>query len=1153
LASLQKQVNDESVIMVEFQGKTYRALLDSGAQENFMAPTTVKKLGLREHKKTNSYRLKSADGNLLLYNEGRVEEETDHLPIRVHNRLTSTKFDITDIGQWEMILGIPWLREFNPQIDWTTGHVQWKDAAPLHATRNSGTRHLRQATLATAERRLSNIENVSRQQLSKELQQRLKDIPDEYLIYEKLFREELETGLPEHTHYDHEIILKEGTHPKFQKIYPLKHEHRDTLKDYIQDNLKKGFIRPSQSPAGCPILFVPKKNGKWRLCVDYRSLNDITIKNCYPLPLISELRDLLVGAQWFTALDLKGAYNLIRIKEGHEWKTAFRTREGHFEYLVMPFGLTNAPATFQTMINEVLRDFVDIFVVVYLDDILIFSKTLEQHKEHVHKVLQRLLDNKLLVEPEKTAFHVQQVDFLGYRIRPNEIAMDPKKVATVKDWPVPRDVRDVRAFLGFVNFYRRFMQGYGKMSTPLTDLTRATKIFDWTDQCQKAFEEIRDNMLKEPILSMPDSELPWIVETDASDYALGATASQMHADGRLHPVAYFSKKLHGPELNYQIHDKELMAIIEAFKEWRVYLSGTKEPVKVYTDHKNLVSFTTTKDLNKRQIRWAEFMTGFNFQIIYRPGTKNGRADALSRRSDLESTEEVASHALLRYNEEGNLVPNIRTLANLSMVQDTRKQEILDIHSAPAHGHQGVWKTFQRLRQHHDKSYTRQEVADAIAKCDLCKKSKATRHKPYGLLQPLPVATGPWKSVSMDFIVDLPLSREPLTDKSYDAILVIVDRFTKYAYFLPYLKTGTAEDTAYVFLRNVAAQHGMPDELISDRDKLFTSHFWDSLTAQLGPKLRLSTAFHPESDGQTERTNQTLEQYLRCYINYPQNNWVEYLPIAQFAYNSAPSESSKVSPFYANYGYQPTAYGETREAKNAPKATKMAEQIKEIHEQLRTDLESVRQRMTHYANQKRMKGPSFKEGDHVYLLRKNIKTKRPNAKLDFKKLGPFRISKVVSQVNYELALPKNMQVHNIFHVALLEEAPRSVPLETSCEAEDTEEFEVERILDHRMNQGKDEYLVRWKNCGPEENTWEPIQHLANSPQKLRQYHTTKSQNQVRDFIDHVRSNDEANDAIRKSRGLSPCPYSMARPTEHQDSPSPSQTSPLRRTHPMRLRL
>jgi hypothetical protein len=1086
------------VLQVVLDGREYAALLDSGAQGNYMSPRLRQRLSLATDRKLNPYQLRSAEGGLVQYNRGRIDEETAPLHIRIQRRTTPTQFDITEIGEWDIILGIPWLRKWNPTIDWNLGQIQWRDAAPVQS-QNETTRHL----LASTQRPERTTTRSALQQkypaphLQPEfcndpqqptLQERMKDIPSEYHQYAAIFQEELDTVLPEHSHYDHEIVLKEGTQPRFFKIYHTNEKQQVALDEYLEENLRKGYIRPSKSPAGYPILFVPKKNGKLRICIDYRQLNDITIKNCYPLPLISELRDLLVGAQYFTALDLKGAYNLIRMKEGEEWKTAFRTRRGHFEYLVMPFGLTNAPATFQTMINEVLRDFLDIFVVVYLDDILIFSRTLSAHKEHVHQVLQRLLEAKLLVEPEKTKFHVQEVDFLGYNIRPGEIRMDPKKIQTVRDWPTPQDLKDVRGFLGFVNFYRRFMKGYSDISRPLTNLTKKDQPFTWGEAEDLAFQRIRDQILSEPILRIPDPQLPFEVETDASDYALGGQLAQRDTEGRLHPVAFYSKKLHGPELNYQIHDKELMAIIEAFKEWKPYLSGTTHPVKVYTDHKNLVNFTTTKELNKRQTRWAEFLSEFNFTITYRKGSENGRADALSRRSDLLSTEVPDHNAILSINADGDLVPNERVLEVLVTTKETIEQLIRRVHSAPAHGHQGVWKTFQRLRQHHNDQITRQQVQDAIKDCDLCRKSKASRHKPYGEIQPLPVADGPWTSISWDFITDLPPSEEPISGKKYDSILVIVDRFTKYAYFLPYLKTGTAEDLSYVFLRNVASQHGMPKGIVSDRDKLFTSNFWKALMKQLGPDRNLSTAFHPQSDGQTERTNQTLEQYLRCYVDYQQENWVQLLPTAQFAYNSAPSESTKVSPFYANYGFAPTMYGEPREASKAPKATKLADDIRNIHDSLRDDLQLVRLRMTKYANQSRMKGPSFQEGDKVYLIRKNIKTKRPNNKLDFKKIGPFKILKKISETNFRLSLPENMKIHPVFHIALLEPAPDGVPLEHDLPADDTEEYTVERILDHRTTQeGQDEYLVKWEGYGHEENTWEPLEHLRNAQLRLRQFH------------------------------------------------------------------
>ncbi|KAL6351799.1 hypothetical protein LRP88_14947 [Fusarium phalaenopsidis] len=255
-------------------------------------------------------------------------------------------------------------------------------------------------------------------------------------------------------------------------------------------------------------------------------LNAITVKDRTPLPLISELKDRLFGMKYFTALDLKGAYNLIRIKEGHEWKTAFRTKYGLFEYLVMPFGLTNAPAAFQRMINNVLREHLDIFVVCYLDDILIFSKTEEEHTEHVHKVLQTLQDAKLLVEPEKSKFHAPEVEFLGHIISHNEIRMDPKKVSAVKEWEEPTNVKEVQAFLGFANYYRKFLKAFGRIAAPLTELTKKDKTFVFGNKAKDAFDKIKELILSEPVLKMFDPSQPIELETDASDFALGAQIGQ---------------------------------------------------------------------------------------------------------------------------------------------------------------------------------------------------------------------------------------------------------------------------------------------------------------------------------------------------------------------------------------------------------------------------------------------------------------------------------------------------------------------------------------------------------------------------------------------------------------------------------------------------
>jgi transposase InsO family protein len=340
---------------------------------------------------------------------------------------------------------------------------------------------------------------------------------------------------------------------------------------------------------------------------------------------------------------------------------------------------------------------------------------------------------------------------------------------------------------------------------------------------------------------------------------------------------------------------------------------------------------------------------------------------------------------------------------------------------------------------------------------------------------------------MDFIVKLPPSKEPMTSTIYDSIWVVVDKLTKYAYFIPYKEASTAEEMAYAFVRIVVSQHGLPRQLITDRDKLFTSKFWTTLMRHLDIKHKLSTAFHPQTDGQTERVNQTLEQYLRCYVNHQQDDWVKWLPTAQWAYNSATSEGTSTTPFENNFGYNPTMRNGTNEL-GPPQALRTSAQLKRLHKHLQDELTFLNARMTHYANKKRLKGPTLKEGDKVYLLRRNIKTKRPSDKLDWKKIGPFKIDKKLSDYNYKLQLPPNTRIHPVFHVSLLEPAPAKMKLAVDVEIEPTQEYEVEQILGHRQKDNENFYYVKWKGYDDSENTWEPETHLQNCQQLLQEFRT-----------------------------------------------------------------
>jgi hypothetical protein len=454
-------------------------------------------------------------------------------------------------------------------------------------------------------------------------------LPMEYSEFKDVFEDQPIGTLPPHRTYDHSIPTEEGKEVPFGPLYKLAPAELEELQKYLEDNLKKGFIRRSTSPAGAPVLFVKKKDGSLRLCVDYRKLNDISIKNRCPLPLIDETLDQLQGAEIFTKLDAKGAYNLIRIAKGDEWKTAFRTRYGHYEYLVMPFGLTNAPATFQAYINDVLKKQLDHFVVVYLDDILIYSKNYKEHLQHVKVVLKQLREAKIQLKLSKCVFHAKEVEFLGFIVNKDGVKMDGNKVRSVLEWKSPRTVKEIQSFLGFANFYRRFIKGFSKIVAPITRLLKKEVKFDWNEEAEQAFQQLKIAFTSDPILTHFEEKRTCVIETDASDTALGAVCSQEH-EGVLHPVAFYSRSLTPAERNYHVHDKELLAIVEALQHWRHYTVYSKEKTRIFTDHKNLLYFTNRQRWNARQMRWSHILNDYNYEIIYRPGASNRVADALSR-------------------------------------------------------------------------------------------------------------------------------------------------------------------------------------------------------------------------------------------------------------------------------------------------------------------------------------------------------------------------------------------------------------------------------------------------------------------------------------------------------------------------------------------
>jgi reverse transcriptase-like protein len=479
--------------------------------------------------------------------------------------------------------------------------------------------------------------------------------------YADVFDDEKATMLPSRRQTDHVIELQPGTEPPFMRTYNLSPKELEALEEFLTQALAKGRIRESTSPAGAPILFSPKKDGGLRLVVDYRGLNAVTVKNRYPLPLISELLDRLNGAKVFSKIDLKDGYYRIRVREGDEWKTAFRTRYGHYEFLVLPMGLTNSPATFQSYINNALRGYTDSFCIAYLDDILIFSQTEEEHREHLELVMERLRQSELYAKATKCSFFQTEIEFLGYIVNSEGVKMDPRRVDAIREWKdhPPKSYRDIQVFIGFCNFYRRFIYAFSRITKPIQNLLRGMKNGrkpgliggNWQEAQQKAFEDLIDRFTTAPILRHYDPNLPMRVETDSSRAALAGVLSQQFEDG-WHPIAFYSRKFNETEWHYPIYDKEMMAVVMSFEHWRHYLDGATD-IAVYTDHQNLKDFMSQTRLNGRQTRWLIKLLPYDFRIFYRKGTLNP-ADGPSRRPDyLAGAEEIDDTPVTR------LLPSLR--------------------------------------------------------------------------------------------------------------------------------------------------------------------------------------------------------------------------------------------------------------------------------------------------------------------------------------------------------------------------------------------------------------------------------------------------------------------------------------------------------------
>uniref|UniRef100_A0A151UF56 Transposon Ty3-I Gag-Pol polyprotein n=1 Tax=Cajanus cajan TaxID=3821 RepID=A0A151UF56_CAJCA len=767
------------------------------------------------------------------------------------------------------------------------------------------------------------------------------------------------------------------------------------------------------------------------MCTDCRAINNITVKYRHPIPRLDDLLDELHGACIFSKIDLKSGYHQIRIREGDEWKTAFKTKYGLYEWLVMPFGLTNAPSTFMRLMNHVLKEFLGKCVVVYFDDILIYSTNFDLHVEHLSAVMNVLRKEKLFANIEKCTFCTDHVVFLGFVVSSKGVQVDEEKIRAIQEWPTPKNVSEVRSFHGLASFYRRFVKDFSTLAAPLNEIVKKHVGFKWGEKQEKAFSELKHKLTNAPILALPNFAKSFEIECDASNVGIGAVLMQ---EG--HPIAYFSEKLNGAALNYPTYDKELYALVRALRTWQHYLLP-KEFV-IHSDHESLKYLKGQGKLNKRHAKWVEFLEQFPYVIKHKKGKGNVVADALSRRHNLlsmletklfglESLKDMYMHdvdfaenfaACEKFSENGYYRHNgFLFKANRLCVPKCSIRELLvsESHEGGLMGHFGVQKTLEILQEHFYWPHMKHDVHKFCDHCIVCKKAKS-KVKPHGLYTPLPVPDFPWIDISMDFVLGL-----PRTKNGKDSIFVVVDRFSKMAHFIPCKKVNDACHVADLFFREVVRLHGLPRSIVSDRDTKFLSHFWRTLWGKLGTKLLFSTTCHPQTDGQTEVVNRTLGTLLRTVLKKNIKFWEEHLPHVEFAYNRAVHSTTKCSPFEIVYGFNPLTPLDLLPMPNISEfkhkdAQAKAEYVKKLHEQVKAQIEKKIESYVKQANKGRKK-VIFEPGDWVWVhMRKERFPEQRKSKLQPRGDGPFQVLEKINDNAYKIDLPGEYGVSSSFNVA-----------------------------------------------------------------------------------------------------------------------------------------
>lgn len=788
---------------------------------------------------------------------------------------------------------------------------------------------------------------------------------------------------------------------------------RETVAKQIEEWLELGVIRPSRSAWSSPVVVVPKKDGGSRLCIDYRKVNAITKRDVYPLPNFEDLFAALNGAKYFSSLDLNQGYLQVRMDSESIPKTAFVTQEGLYEFLRMPFGLTNAPATFQRCMDSVLGGLKWKKCLVYLDDVIVFGKNLKEHNRNLMEVMERLTEAQMTIKPSKCAFAMAELKFLGHIISREGIHMDPAKVSAIKCLPKPTNATEVRSFIGAASYYRRFVDNFGKLAEPITRLTKQKAEFKWGDEQEKAFNLLKEKLSTEPVLCHYDPNLPMELRTDACKMGIGAILLHVYPDKSKRVISYASRQLVKREQNYHTTEQECLAIVWAIDKLKAYLQGRK--FTVVTDHAALTWLQTKQSTSARLLRWALKLQAYDYKVEYKSGKLHQDADLLSRNAQSinvirygqrgqapnrdEPAEEQDSDANIpstdgpeislerfregqRNDEFCQQVLDRREFEKFQLLDGILREIPLDpqsnpgrivvpvdmlydvlyyLHDDPLSAHCGYRKTLWRFRLKYYIKNGAKRVKHYVQSCHKCQTRKESGNKKIGFLQPIPLATKPFQKIGIDTLGPFRKSKSG----NYK-IIVITDYFTKWA-IARAVPSETSAEVASILAEEVFCKHGAPEVILSDRGKIFQTKLVEDLYRTFAVRHVKTSAYHPQTNGLTERANRTLAVMLSMYVNRYHNDWDSYLPYVVFAYNTVVQDSTGFSPFCLLYGYDASLPSDVEQSDEVEPGSRF-ERLQEARQWATLTNEAAQGHQKKYYDKNRRKPPQYPNGTKVLVYR-----------------------------------------------------------------------------------------------------------------------------------------------------------------------------------------